>query len=414
MFPHGPAQAAHVVDFVGQDTIPVVTKQETTQAMLAVRDAETAARKEELLQAFTKRAEQAGATFAAPMIEIMIGNTAQAFYLEGNADKGSLYMDRLKDSPSKRDILYLTGIKCLENEQAESAEQLLGRSARLTLQLDGHRELAPHEVQKFCTVLSVYADILVRHDKVAESASYCKQAYALSEDKDFALKRTYLAVLMYEQNYTEARPLLEEFVKEGKADDRHLQWLRQVYALQQGSDRDFDSYLKTLQQNSLQRLQARIEQEIVCDPAPDFTLSNLQGEPVSLASLRGKVVVLDFWATWCGPCKASFPAMQQADRLYSSDEVVFLFINTLETRKDLHQAVARYLKEKGYDFNVLFDLRDSSTGKYPVVESYGAKGIPAKYIIDPQGNIRFRLLGFSGSNEETVEELRVMIERCRQ
>ena len=152
---------------------------------------------------------------------------------------------------------------------------------------------------------------------------------------------------------------------------------------------------------------------MINEVAPDFTLCTLQGDSITLSSLKGKIVILDFWATWCGPCKASFPAMHKASLLFDKKDVVFLFINTLEKRKDLKTIVQNYLSEKGYDFTVLFDMQDRMTKKYSVIESYGAKGIPAKYIIDAKGNIRFRLLGFSGSDEKTVKELELMIKKCQ-
>ena len=122
-------------------------------------------------------------------------------------------------------------------------------------------------------------------------------------------------------------------------------------------------------------------------------------------------MILDFWATWCGPCKNSFPAMQKAANKYKNNtNVAFLFIDTWENAKDPKPAVKKFIEERGYNFNVLFDLKDPVSNKCPVIESFGAKGIPAKYIIDKEGNIRFQLVGFSGSDEQAVSELSEMID----
>lgn len=90
--------------------------------------------------------------------------------------------------------------------------------------------------------------------------------------------------------------------------------------------------------------------------------------------------------------------------------MIFLFINTLESKKDLKEIVSKYMTDHQYNFNVLFDTQDETTKQYTVIESYKTKGIPAKFIIDKTGNIRFKLVGFSGSDDETVEELKAMIE----
>lgn len=99
----------------------------------------------------------------------------------------------------------------------------------------------------------------------------------------------------------------------------------------------------------------------------------------------------------------------QSQDFAKEKDVEFLFINTLDNKKNLKEVVSKYMADNQYNFNVLFDERDEATKEYFVMNSYKAKGIPAKFIIDKAGNIRFKLVGFSGSDEETVEELKAMV-----
>lgn len=151
-------------------------------------------------------------------------------------------------------------------------------------------------------------------------------------------------------------------------------------------------------------------------PAPNFSLMDLDGNEVSLADYKGKVVVLDFWATWCAPCIKSFPAMQMAVKKYQDDpDVQFLFINTWEQKDDPTSLVKKFMARREFDFLVLVDKKDPASKKNPVVESYGVAGIPIKFIINADGNIRHKLLGFKGGEDETqVQELSEMIETSRK
>jgi thiol-disulfide isomerase/thioredoxin len=89
-----------------------------------------------------------------------------------------------------------------------------------------------------------------------------------------------------------------------------------------------------------------LAKELISQPAPAFSLVDLEGNKVSLAELKGKVVILDFWATWCAPCKKSFPAMQKALDKYKADpNVRFLFIDTWERIPEPKKAVQPLLQK---------------------------------------------------------------------
>ncbi|MFZ5436420.1 MAG: TlpA family protein disulfide reductase [Bacillota bacterium] len=109
-------------------------------------------------------------------------------------------------------------------------------------------------------------------------------------------------------------------------------------------------------------------------PVPDFTLNTLNGDSVRLSSLRGKVVVINFWATWCGYCVYEMPDLQELHEMYEG-EVVVLAVNVREAT----DTVAGFVKANGYSFTVLLD-RD---GK--VARTYMVSGLPTTFVVDRKG-----------------------------
>lgn len=110
-------------------------------------------------------------------------------------------------------------------------------------------------------------------------------------------------------------------------------------------------------------------------PAPTFVLSDLDGQTWELARLRGKPVVLNFWSTWCGPCKAEHPLLQQAARMYP--DVQFLGV----VYADEPEACRRYLAQAGTTYDHLID----PDGRIAI--EYGVAGVPETFFIDRDGVI---------------------------
>lgn len=118
------------------------------------------------------------------------------------------------------------------------------------------------------------------------------------------------------------------------------------------------------------------------DSAPDFTAQLVSGEEFSLSQQNDKVILLNFWASWCGPCVEEMPAFEKLAEEYK-DEVAVLAVNCMEDQK----TVEKFIKKNGYTFSVAFDEEGSICDKYP------SDGIPYTLVIDADGVIQNIFVG---------------------
>lgn len=123
---------------------------------------------------------------------------------------------------------------------------------------------------------------------------------------------------------------------------------------------------------------------VVGEQAPDFTLVNMEGERVSLSDYRGQVVVINFWATWCPPCREEKPTMESLYQQFKDDGLVFLAVNV---EADGHQVVSQYLLRHSYTFPILLD------GRAEVQGLYGVFRYPESFIIDRDGTVVEQIIG---------------------
>jgi peroxiredoxin len=119
--------------------------------------------------------------------------------------------------------------------------------------------------------------------------------------------------------------------------------------------------------------------------APDFTLDTLDGKKVTLSELRGKIVIINLWATWCPPCRAEMPALENAYEQYKDSEVIILGLNV--TNQDSERDIPTFVKEFGLTFPILLD-RDGS-----VSTLYQLKALPTSYFVNREGIIRTVVIG---------------------
>ena len=117
------------------------------------------------------------------------------------------------------------------------------------------------------------------------------------------------------------------------------------------------------------------------DLAPDLSLLDREGNEIRLSDLRGKVVFINFWTTWCGFCTYEMPYIQEVYEKYKDKDLVILAVDVLAAEKIKMEDVNRFLDEKGYTFPVLFDVDGVASVQYKV------RGFPTTYIIDKNGRI---------------------------
>lgn len=254
-----------------------------------------------------------------------------------------------------------------------------------------------------------YGKILADKGQLNQALPYLKIAVEDSHG-DLDKKVIYAGVLMKLENYQEAFPLLDKLVKDGKGNAETKQALALAFSkINQG--KDGSAYIAGIEKEVNAQIADEYLKQIINEPAPEFTVNDVNGKEVSLSDFKGKVIIVDFWATWCGPCKKSFPAMQLAVNKYKGDpEVKFLFIHTWESSKTPLQDAQTFIADNNYSFDLYIDPKNDTGKSNKAVDMFGVKGIPQKFIIDGKGNIRFNITGFDGGDDAAVEELSYMID----
>lgn len=134
---------------------------------------------------------------------------------------------------------------------------------------------------------------------------------------------------------------------------------------------------------SRQKLEMALQVQKLDAPAPEFALQDRQGRTVSLASLRGKIVFLNFWATWCGPCREEMPSLGELARSIDARDAVFLAVSVDESWDE----VDAFFGKEPAPFIVLRDPDQK------MATSYGTSKFPESFVIGPDGRLLYRIVG---------------------
>ncbi|WET04407.1 TlpA disulfide reductase family protein [Flavobacterium sp. YJ01] len=247
---------------------------------------------------------------------------------------------------------------------------------------------------KFNMFADTYALLLYKQGKYEEAFKYQSGVKALNGLDDGGKER-YLAMLDKVKSKDEVKAYIEDEIGKGNTSPAFLSKLKEIYIEKKLPMAEFDAIQQKTDLLAKENKSKDLLSKFGTATAYDFTLKNMEGKEIKLSDYKGKIVVLDFWATWCGPCKASFPKMQDLVTKYKGKDVAFLFVNTWENGKEdeIFKKVTGYITEKKFDFNVIFD------SKQEVVTNYKIEAIPTRIVIDKNGSI----LAYDNSNTNIAE-----------
>ena len=304
-----------------------------------------------------------------------------------------------------------------KGENLEEAEKLSARSLELQKQALESGEKPDYFSKKqfekslssgLASFYDTYGLINYKLGNLEEAVA--AQEKAVTEHSSAEVNTRYVQFLNESGQYEKASDIAADFIKNNRGSAEMKIYLEKAYAESKEDAQDFDNYLASLEAVADENLKKDLQEEMINEAAPAFTMKDLDGNEIALASQKGKIVILDFWATWCGPCKSSFPGMKEAVEKYNSNpNVEFFFVDTFENGPTRNEDVAGFIKQNDYPFHVLIDEAKEGNG-YKTADAYGIQGIPTKVIIGPEGNIRFKMVGYDGNNAKMVKELGMIID----
>jgi len=260
------------------------------------------------------------------------------------------------------------------------------------------------------SALDTYGFIEYKLGKLTEANNTLTEVYEITKGNKPEINEHYIRCLEGLNKQDKVLKIARKAIEENHANDAIITIFKKISIEKTGDAAESDSIIAAARIKGFKNRKKEIADHLIAnaESAPAFVLKTLNGKEISLNSLKGKTVIVDFWATWCSSCKSSFPYLQKFwEQHKNNPEVMVVAVNCWEEKesKERIKIIKKFMKDHNYTFPVLIDQSNK------VVSAFKVSGLPTKMIVGPDGKIYFKDIGFV---KTMVQDMNIELDLIKQ